>query len=137
MTMPSIEQCVFAGGVLHGLVLLAALQVPLLLDWRGELRVLSPFLRQLFYVYGAFVLLTILGFTVGSLVFAAEVANGGMLGRAVAGFVGIFWLARLIVQFFVFDAKPILKTWYMRCGYHGLTVLFMGMIVLYGYVALR
>lgn len=137
MTMPTIGQCVFVGGLLHCVVLLAAVQVPRMLDWRGELRTLSPFLRQLFYVYGAFILLTIVGFAFISLAFSHEIANGGLLGRVVTGFIGVFWFARLVVQFFVFDAKPILKTWYLRCGYHGLTVLFVGLITLYGYVALR
>lgn len=137
MTMPTPEQCVFIGGWLHIAVLMAAVQVPFVLDWRSELKPLSPFLRQLFLVYSAFILLTIVGFTLISLLFANEIVNGGTLGRAVSGFIGFFWFARLGVQFFVFDAKPILKTWWMRLGYHTLTVLFVGLVVLYAVAAFR
>jgi len=135
MTLPTIEQCVFIGGLLHVAVLLAAVQVPLVLDWRTELKPLSPFLRQLFLVYSAFILLTIIGFTLISLLFAAELSNGSVLARLVTGFIGFFWLARLGVQFFVFDAQPILKTRWMRCGYHGLTVVFMLLILVYSFVS--
>jgi len=137
MTMPTPEQCVFIGGWVHVAVLMAAVQVPFVLDWRSELKPLSPFLRQLFLVYSAFILLTIVGFTLISLLFANAVANGGTLGRAVVGFIGFFWFARLGVQFFVFDANPILKTWWMRLGYHALTVAFVCLTLLYGWLALR
>ena len=137
MTMPTTEQCVFIGGWLHVAVLMAAVQVPFVLDWRSELKPLSPFLRQLFLVYSAFILLTIAGFTLISLLFASEIANGGMLSRVMAGFISFFWFARLGVQFFVFDAKPILKTWWMRLGYHALSVLFVGLVVLYAVAAFR
>ena len=40
-------------------------------------------------------------------------------------FIALFWAARLIVQFVVFNARPYLKTAFLKAGYHGLTVVFV------------
>ncbi len=50
-------------------------------------------------------------------------------------FISLFWAARLIVQFFVFDAKSCLKTTLLKAGYHGLTVVFIYITVIYGLAA--
>ena len=50
-------------------------------------------------------------------------------------FIALFWAARLVVQFFVFDAKPYLKTTLLKAGYHGLTVVFIYIAVIYGLAA--
>ncbi len=130
------EQLIQLGGAIQLAILVASLQVPRMLNWRDELAVLKPFLRSLFYVYGVFIVLTIIGMGVISIAFAGEIATSPGLGRAFAGFVLIFWSARLVVQFFVFDAKPILTTPMMRIGYHALTVAFVVLVGAYGVVAL-
>ena len=39
------------------------------------------------------------------------------------------------MQFFVFDAKPYLKTAVLKAGYHGLTVVFIYITVIYALAA--
>jgi hypothetical protein len=51
--------------------------------------------------------------------------------------IALFWLARLVVQFFVFDARPFLTTMFRRVGYHGLTFLFTALVFIYGCAALN
>jgi hypothetical protein len=51
--------------------------------------------------------------------------------------IAIFWLARLAVQFFVFDARPFLTTTFLRVGYHGLTLLFVALVFIYGCATLN
>ena len=58
------ENLILFGGVLHFLTLMASVMVPKTLDWKGELAKIMPFLRTLFWVYGAFIVLTILAFGV-------------------------------------------------------------------------
>lgn len=123
------------GGAIQLAILIASVQVPRRLNWREELANLKPFLRRLFYVYGAFIVLTIVGLAVLSIAFAPEIAASPGLGRAFAAFVFAFWAARLCVQFFVFDAKPILTTRIMRFAYHLLTVAFVALVGVYGIVA--
>ena len=52
------------------------------------------------------------------------------------GFISLFWLARLGVQFFVFDATPYLNRILLAVGYRGLTVSFIYLTLIFGWAAL-
>ena len=125
------------GGLLHFVVLIASAITPRVLDWRTNLATLHPFIRRLFWVYGAFIVLIIISFGTLSLFRADELASAGPLARCVCAMIAIFWLARLAVQFFVFDARPFLTSAFRRLGYHGLTFLFIALVVIYGCAALN
>jgi len=125
------------GGLLHFVILIASALTPRLLDWRGNLAALHPFLRRLFWVYGAFIVLVIISFGTLTLLRADELASTAPLARTVCGMIAIFWLARLAVQFFVFDARPFLTSAFRRVGYHGLTFLFSALVFIYGAAALN
>jgi hypothetical protein len=129
------ETLIRLGGCVHFCILVASALVPRVLSWRTELAPLHPFLRRLFWVYGAFIVLTIVSFGTLSVAFAAELARASGLARGVCGVIAVFWLARLAVQFFVFDARPFLTTWWLRMGYHGLTVIFTLLPLPYAAVA--
>ncbi len=131
------ENLILLGGVLHFLTLIASAMVPKTLDWKGELAKLMPFLRTLFWVYGAFIVLIIIAFGVLSLLnFRTPGAdNPTLLARSVCAFIAIFWGMRLVVQLFIFDVREFLTTWYFKVGYHLLTVTFIYQTVAYGYCA--
>ena len=123
-------------GVGHFGILLASVQVPGILDWKSELAHLHPFLRRLFWVYGVFIVLTIVGFGTLSLMHAPELAGGGPLARGVCLFIAVFWGARLAVQCFVFDARPFLTNGWRKLGYHTLTGAFVCLTAVYAWAAL-
>jgi hypothetical protein len=125
-----------AGG-LHFAILSASVLIPKALDWRVNLASLHPFLRKLFWVYGSFIILVIIGFGSLTLRFTGELAAGNPFGRGLALFIGAFWLVRLAVQFFVFDAKPFLTNWFYKAGYNALTLVFIYFVVVYGMAALH
>jgi hypothetical protein len=125
------------GGLLHFVILIASALTPRVLDWRANLAALHPFLRRLFWVYGCFIVLVIISFGVLTIGYADELAAGAAFARSVCAIIAIFWLARLVVQFFVFDATPFLTTTFLRLGYHGLTFLFIALVFIYGSVALN
>ena len=125
------------GGLLHFVVLIASAMTPRVLDWRANLATLHPFLRRLFWVYGFFIVLTIVSFGTLTLVRADDLASATPLARSICTVIAIFWLARLLVQFFVFDARPFLTTAIRRVGYHGLTLLFVALVFIYGCAALN
>jgi hypothetical protein len=124
-------------GVIQLGILLASFLVPRVLDWRKSLAGLPKLSRDLIWVHGAFIVLVIVSFGLLSLVEASELAAGTSLARAVCGLIGFFWLARLAVQFFVFDAGPFLTGPLLRLGYYGLTVAFIYLAGIYGWSALR
>jgi len=68
-------------------------------------------------------------------VLAGDLASGTPLARGMCLFISLFWPARLVVQFFVFDAKPYLKTVVLKVGYRGLTAVFVYITVIYGLAA--
>ncbi|MEO0415139.1 MAG: hypothetical protein AAF226_09335, partial [Verrucomicrobiota bacterium] len=98
---------------------------------------LPKLMRQMFWVYGWFIVLMIVSFGTLTLVHAERLVSGDVLARWVCGVICVFWLVRLGVQFFVFDAKPFLTNWFYKIGYHGLTLVFIYLVTVYGWVALK
>ncbi len=134
--MNRIELCMRAAGIVQLGILTASFLTPRVLDWRRSLQSLPKLLRELIWVHGAFVVLVIAGFGLLTLLQAPSLAAGTPLARAVCGLIGLFWSARLGVQFFVFDARPFLTNRLLRWGYHGLTVAFAYLSVVFCWAAL-
>jgi hypothetical protein len=127
----TLKVALLAAGFLHLIPLTAGLAVPQVLRWGRELNKLEPLTRQLILVYGAFIVLTIVCFGGISLVATESMLQGTVLGVCVAGFIGLFWSVRLVVQIFYFNARPWLTTWFRRVGYGTLTCLFTYFAVVY------
>jgi hypothetical protein len=123
-------------GLLHFVILIASALVPQILDWRGELRKLPPLFAQLVWVHGGFIVLTIFGLGLITLINAAELASGTVLARSLCGFIAMFWGTRLVVQFFYFDPTAYLTTLLLKLGYHFLTVVFACLTIVYMWSAL-
>lgn len=127
---------VFVAGILQLSVLVASSLVPFQLDWRNELKDLPKLHRQMYFVYGGYVVLGIISLGVISIVYANELAAAEGLARGVCVYAALFWGIRLSLQAFL-DAKPFLVKWWLKVGYHLLTVLFCYFTILFGYLALR
>ncbi len=120
-----------AGGVCHFGILIASALVPKVLDWRTQLRLLNPLCRHVVWTHGAFIVLVIVAFGALSLALAPDLAAGTPLARSLCAFIGIFWLSRLMIQLFLFDARPFLTTRFLTVGYHSLTVVFIYLAGIY------
>lgn len=121
----TLTNLLLLAGVGHFGILTASALVPRVLDWKTALKPLPPFLRTLFWVYGVFIVLTIMGLGTLTLFHAPAMAEGEPVARGLAAFIAVFWGARLVVQLFVFDATPYLTTTWLRLGDHVLTVVFI------------
>jgi hypothetical protein len=73
-------------------------------DWRREFAVVSLLNRQMMYVHTFFVAFTVGLMGLLCLTSAPELV-GTQLGRRVALGLGVFWLARLLIQFFGYSAS--------------------------------
>jgi hypothetical protein len=135
--MSTLQSLILISGVLHLGTLLGSAQVPRELRFKEELPRLNPLLRNWVLVAGGYIVLDLIAFGVLSLSFSAELSSGQPLARGVCAFISIFWGIRLVIQLFVFDAKPYLRTTFLRVGYHSLTVVFVWHTVVYGFAALR
>lgn len=111
-------------GMSHFGILIASFSVPLVMDWRKLLEPLPKLMRQLIWVYGAYVVLMIISLGGAGVFLSDELAAGTPLARAVCGFATIFWGIRLSLQFLYFDSQEFRTTWWLDAGYYGLTVVF-------------
>ena len=132
----TLEWLIRFGGVFHLSLLIAGALAMRVLAWRTELRRLCNLSRHMIWAHAAFVVMTIVAFGVISLFNANQLASGDRLARWFCGFIAIFWGSRLVVQFFVFDARPHLTRTYLAVGYHALTFVFAYLTAVYAYTAL-
>ncbi|MEM1443147.1 MAG: hypothetical protein AAGF67_12445, partial [Verrucomicrobiota bacterium] len=99
--METLKIVLLLGGIAHFGILIASANAPKALNWKESLSVLPPLLRQMFWVYGWFIVLMIISFGTISLVHAETLATASPLARSVCGIIAAFWFVRLLVQFFV------------------------------------
>lgn len=125
-----------AGGYAHLSILIASALVPFRMDWKRELGSLSRLHRQMYWVYGGYVVLSIVAFAFISLNHSEELAAGSGLARAFCGYVAVFWGVRVALQP-VFDVKEHLTAWWLKLGYQILTLLFLFLTAVYGWAAFR
>jgi hypothetical protein len=125
---------IFVAGIGHLCVLAASALVPFRMNWRTELASLSRLHRQMYWVYGGYVVLSIVAFALLSLLNSTELASGTPLARGVCLYIAVFWGIRLVLQG-IFDVKPHLTTWWLKLGYLMLSLLFAGFAAIYGWAA--
>jgi hypothetical protein len=131
-----LTSLIFLAGFGQLSVLIASALVPIRLEWTTRLKGLPRLYRQLFWIYGLYIVLAIVGFSLLSLLAPAELSAGSKMGRAVCAYIALFWGIRLSLQA-VLDVRPYLTTWWLRTGYHLLTVLFISFTALFAFAALR
>ncbi len=73
--------------------------------WRTELSRLSLINRQIFIVHCLFIVLTLILMGLLSLVYTTALIEPTPLARPVLAGLTVFWLARLLAQFFIYDAN--------------------------------
>jgi hypothetical protein len=135
VTTAVLARLIFLAGVAQLGVLIASAIVPFRLNWRTELSSLSRLHRQMYWVYGGYVVLSIVAFALLSILNARELARGSGLARGVCSYVAVFWGIRVALQG-VFDVKEHLTAGWLKAGYYALTVLFAMLTVVYAWAAL-
>jgi hypothetical protein len=133
----TLENILLLAGAGHFAILSASALVPFALDWKTVLKPLPPFLRTLFWVYGAFIVLTIIGMGTLTLLNAHAMAKGDPVARSLAAFIAVFWGLRLCVQFFVFDASAYLTNVWLKGGNHLLTAAFIFLTIVFATAAFQ
>lgn len=136
MLTETLANCLFAAGLLQFSVLIASALVPIRLDWKKELGCLSPLHRQMYWVYGGYVVLSIIAFGVIATCNSRELAAGSALARFFCGYVAVFWGVRVSLQP-ILQVKDHLKAWWLKLGYHSLTIAFLYLTVIFAWAALR
>jgi hypothetical protein len=132
----NLSTSLFAAGIGQLCVLVASALVPIRLNWKTCLAGLPGLVRQLFWIYGGYVVLSIISLALICLINADELASGGMLARSVCVYGAVFWGIRLTLQP-ALDANPFLTRWWLKTGYHLLSLLFAGFTAVFIWAALH
>jgi hypothetical protein len=111
-------------GIGHFVVLIASFQVPRRLGWKQDLAKLTPFNRKLMWVHGGFAVLTIIAFGILMLTLHGELLRGDRAAMGLAAFIGIYWAARIVVDFTYYEHKDWPRGRSFVAGHILLTLLF-------------
>jgi uncharacterized MAPEG superfamily protein len=106
--------------------------VPARLGWKDDLAKLTPFNRKLMWTYGAFTVLTIVAFGALTLVLHDEFLRGDPVALGLAGFIAVYWLARVGVDLFYFEHADWPAGRRYLVGHVLLTALFVALSLTYG-----
>ncbi len=79
----------------------------------------------MFWTYAAYILVINFSFGIISIVGADDLLNHSFLARSITLFIGIYWLARVLIQFFYFDKTDAPKGLFYTLGEIGLVTLFV------------
>ena len=72
--------------------------MPARFGWKHDLRKLAPFNRKLMWTYSGFTVMTIVAFGSLTLILHDELLRGDRAALGLAGFIGLFWTVRLLVD---------------------------------------
>ena len=111
-------------GAAHFVILCASFQVPYRLHWKEDLQQLMPFNRKLLWVQSGFTVLTIIAFGTLTLVLHRELLRGDRAALGLASFMGLYWTARVLVDFLYFSHADWPKGTAFVVGHSLLTLLF-------------
>lgn len=111
-------------------LIVASLAIPRVLGWRAETAKLRPLTRQVFWTYAAYIWATNLSFGLVSL-HPAWLLDGSPLAAGVTGFISVYWIGRVGIQFFYFDRGDAPSGPLVRLAEVGLVALFVYLAAVY------
>ena len=101
--MNRLVEAIRVAGAIQLLIIAVNLPLPGKLHVREQLRTAPRFIRQIFYVHWAYIVLVLGLFSALCLGFPAELAGASGLGRFLSAFLATFWSSRLAVQWMYYD----------------------------------
>jgi len=126
----------YAAAAGHVLVLAASLQVPTRLGWKHDIPKLARFNQKIFWVYGFYILLSIVSFAVLTWRLHDEFLAGDPAARWLAGFIAVFWTVRVLVDLFWYDHRDWPPCNSLIAGHALVTTLFCALAAVYWFAAL-
>lgn len=121
----------WCAGAAHFCILGASFQVPSRLGWKEDLAKLTAFNRKIMWTYGGFIVLTITGFGALTCILHDELLRGERAALYLAGFIAVFWTARIAVDFFYYGHEDWPKGRLFAIGHCVLTTVFALLAAVY------
>ena len=131
--MPLRELLILAG--IGQLILTAAsFAIPKAMNWSGELAGVKLLIRQMFWNYAAYILVTNLCFGLISAFGPGLLLDATPLAAAVTGFMAAYWIGRVAVQYLWFDKCEMPPGAHVKLAALGLELLFIYLSLVYALV---
>jgi len=126
------ETLIVAAGVGQLGLAAGSLALPRVLDWSADTAKLKSLTRKVFWTYAGYIWVTNVCFGVLSVAAPRALLEGSVLSRAVAGYIAVYWGARVLVQLFYFERVDAPSGLRYRLAEAALTLLFVGLTIVYG-----
>jgi alginate O-acetyltransferase complex protein AlgI len=129
------SHAIYAAALGHLVVPIASFQVPARLGWKQDIPKLTRFNQKVFWVYGFYILLSIVSFGVLTWRLHDEILAGALSARWLAGFIAVFWTVRVLIDIFWYDHRDWPAGNTLLAGHALVTSLFCGMAAVYWFAA--
>ncbi|MFL5245612.1 MAG: hypothetical protein ACJ8FY_26245 [Gemmataceae bacterium] len=94
-------------GIGQLVLIVASLAIPRVLGWKEETAKLRPLTRQVFWTYAGYIWAINLAFGLLSALAPSWLLDHSGLAAAATSFIGVYWIARLVIQFTYFDRHDV------------------------------
>jgi hypothetical protein len=131
MNVELLKILLIISGVCHILLVAGSLLIPKLLNWQKELNVLPTLFKQMFWTYAGYILVINLCFGIISIIGTDELLNKSLLAKSICVFIGVYWLTRILIQFFYFDRASAPKGMIYTLGEIALVLGFLVFTIIY------
>lgn len=132
MKIFTIQHFISVAGLAQVVLVFGSLAIPKVLKWRDELAKVQPLIKQMFWTYAAYILVINLCFGLISVFACTDLLNGSRLAILLTGFIAIYWVSRVLVQFFYFDRSNFPKGRLNSFAEIILVTLFVCLSLVYG-----
>jgi Membrane bound O-acyl transferase family len=131
-----LSHAIYAAALGHLVVLIASVQAPARLGWKYDIPKLTRFNQKVFWVYGSYILLSIVSFAALTWRLHDAFLAGELAARWMAGFIAIFWTVRVLIDLFWYDHRDWPQGNALVAGHALATSLFCTLAVVYWFTAL-
>ena len=131
----NIQLLIRLAGLAQIALVIGSLAVPRILNWRVELAKVQILIKQMFWNYAAYILVINLCFGLVSVFCYRELTDGSKLAMLLTGFIAVYWISRVLVQFFYFDRAGFPTGTWHKVGEAVLVSLFVFLSVVYSWAA--
>jgi len=112
-------------------LVLGSMAVPGALNWRTELVKVQPLIKQMFWVYAVYIAVINLCLGLISVFAYTDLTNGSRLAMLLTGFIAVYWISRVLIQFLYFDRTNFPTGIWLKIGEGALVTLFIFLSVVY------
>jgi len=127
-----VQELIRLAGLAQTGLVVGSIFIPKALGWKGELAKVQPLIKQMFWTYAAYILVINLCFGLLSMFDYRELTNGSNLAIIINGFIAMYWVSRVLIQFFYFDRSNFPAGKWNRLAEVVLVLLFISLSAVYG-----